>query len=58
MCTIGYTTFTCGCTKPNPVTFKRCEYAKLKGHICPDFQISENTIRSYTDTLKACMRHS
>jgi hypothetical protein len=58
MCTIGYITFYCGCRKPDPYTLCRCEYAKLKGLACPDFQISEDPALSCTMDLIACMAHS
>jgi hypothetical protein len=48
MCTVGYTRFPCGCSHPDPATLTRCEWAKLKGHVCPDFQISEDKSKSTT----------
>ncbi|EAQ83404.1 predicted protein [Chaetomium globosum CBS 148.51] len=44
--------------RPTSSTFQKCEYAQLKGHICPDFQISEDPSRSKTYDLLACMAHS
>jgi hypothetical protein len=58
MCTIGYNTFCCGCRTPNASTFQKCEYALLKGLICPEFQISEDTSQSKSVDLMACMAHS
>ncbi|KAK4130610.1 hypothetical protein BT67DRAFT_445541 [Trichocladium antarcticum] len=58
MCTIGHNTFSCGCRKPDPATLTRCEYAKLKGRACPDFQTSKDAARSRAFPLMACMRHS
>ncbi|KAH6847531.1 hypothetical protein B0I37DRAFT_375291 [Chaetomium sp. MPI-CAGE-AT-0009] len=58
MCTIGYNNFCCGCRTPNASTLQKCECANLKGHVCPEFQISEDTSRSRTYDLLACMAHS
>jgi hypothetical protein len=58
MCTIGYNRFTCGCALPNPATLRHCEYAKLKGQACPDFQVTEDAGASKTYDLMACMAHS
>ncbi|GAB1317725.1 hypothetical protein MFIFM68171_07935 [Madurella fahalii] len=58
MCTVGYNIFNCGCRREIPGTLTPCEYAKLKGHICPDFQISEDPSKSKKFDLLACMKHS
>lgn len=57
MCTIGYNRHACGCSRPNPYSLRLCEYAKLKGTECPDFQISEDSSLSKTCDL-ACTAHS
>ncbi|KAG7293934.1 hypothetical protein NEMBOFW57_003995 [Staphylotrichum longicolle] len=57
MCTTGYNRFTCGCALPNPLTFHPCEYAKLKGVACPNFQISEDASRSWTYTIMTCWQY-
>lgn len=58
MCTVGFNHFSCGCSTPIPWTLQRCEWAKLKGRTCPDFQISEDPARSRVRRVLACMAHS
>lgn len=58
MCTVGYNIFNCGCRSEIAGTLTPCEYAKLKGHTCPGFQISEDPLKSKTFDLLACMVHS
>ncbi|KXX78662.1 hypothetical protein MMYC01_202568 [Madurella mycetomatis] len=53
MCTVAYNIFNCGCRSEIADTLTPCEYAKLKGHICPDFQISEDPLKSKTFDLLA-----
>jgi hypothetical protein len=50
MCKAGYTHFPCGprCSRPDPSTLTQCEWAKLKGHVCPDFQVDEDKTKSTT----------
>lgn len=57
MCTVGYNNLSCGCRTPDVATFQRCEDAQRKGHACPESKITEDTSRSRTYDLRACMVH-
>ncbi|KAL2255233.1 hypothetical protein VTK26DRAFT_3818 [Humicola hyalothermophila] len=46
MCTVGFATFSCGCRKAIAHTLRLCEYARLKGMACPDFQVVEDPSES------------
>ena len=56
MCTIGYNRYTCGCTRANLYSLRLCEYAKLKGIECPDFQTDEDSSLSKKYDM-ACPAH-
>lgn len=58
MCKVGLNHFACGCALPNPATLTLCEWAKLKGHMCPSFQVCEDETQSTTYDLMACLWHS
>ncbi|KAH6615771.1 hypothetical protein B0J18DRAFT_438184 [Chaetomium sp. MPI-SDFR-AT-0129] len=58
MCTTGYNHFTCGCAWPAADTLQFCEYAKLKGIVCPDFQIDEDCARSRSWRFLVCLEHA
>ncbi len=58
MCKISLNHFTCGCSFPNPTTLTLCEWAKLKRHVCPSFQVSEDETQSKRFDMMACLEHS
>jgi len=54
MCFQTVNEFDCGCVKPVDGTIRPCEYAKLKGMPCPDFQISADPATS-KELMLTCM---
>ncbi len=59
MCTAGFNHFgTCGHSTPDHESLTHCEYAKISGRTCPDFQISEDYSESRSFDMLACMNCS
>ena len=58
MCSAGYNTFACGCSRPREETRVLCEYARLAGRGCADFQTDKISSKSKTFDMTNCMEHS